>query len=545
MALISAFGIVQSQTHFVPSWTGNGVDHMNIYVLEATIDGVAMQVGDEIGIFDGDQCVGAGILTEVLGGGAYLSIIVSKDDEETTSADGFTPGNEISFRLWDHADSKEITHLTSSYTSGDGLFAIGGTAAIQLSGIKTVSGSIDLLNGWNIFSLPCIPEDIQMISIVQPLIDAGSLVKVQDEAGNAIEYVVPIGLVNNIGDWAGTEGYKIRVNADTQLDFSGGPNDEPFLIPLTENWNIISYPFMNPQDAGDALDGLVTASLLSKVQDEAGNAIEEVIPIGWVDNIGDFETGEGYKIKVSADCDLSFYLPAGTIAKYAPKSDMNTGSFFTPSFKGHGLDHMNLYVLRSLESTFEINDGDEIAAFDGDICVGTRTVTSSMSEFISMALSMDDPTTPIQDGYREGNLISLKIKKQGDHTLYQPGLLFPGENQGEFERMGTAVVALNSTTGIEGMNMQSDQFLVSSPNPFSNEVRISYQMVQAGKAELSIYDMSGRIVKSLLSEDLNAGSYALTWDGRDDKGNELPAGNYICQFRNSSGTHSQLISCQK
>jgi len=32
---------------------------MNIYVTDAKIDGVTLGVGDEIGIFDGDICVGA------------------------------------------------------------------------------------------------------------------------------------------------------------------------------------------------------------------------------------------------------------------------------------------------------------------------------------------------------------------------------------------------------------------------------------------------------------------------------------------------------
>ena len=47
--------------------------------------------------------------------------------------------------------------------------------------------SINLTEGWNIFSLNVVPEDVSMMNILQPLISEGSLIKVQDETGAAIE----------------------------------------------------------------------------------------------------------------------------------------------------------------------------------------------------------------------------------------------------------------------------------------------------------------------------------------------------------------------
>ena len=42
------------------------MEHMNFYALTATLDGSDLQPGDAIGIFDGDICVGIGVLTEIL-----------------------------------------------------------------------------------------------------------------------------------------------------------------------------------------------------------------------------------------------------------------------------------------------------------------------------------------------------------------------------------------------------------------------------------------------------------------------------------------------
>jgi len=49
-----------AQSHFSTVWSGNGLDHMNFYVINATINGVDMEPGDEIGVFDGGVCRSTG-----------------------------------------------------------------------------------------------------------------------------------------------------------------------------------------------------------------------------------------------------------------------------------------------------------------------------------------------------------------------------------------------------------------------------------------------------------------------------------------------------
>ena len=61
---VASAALVMGQLHFAPVWTGNGVDHMNFYVVKASIEGSNMQAGDEIAVFDGVHCVGAEVLSE-------------------------------------------------------------------------------------------------------------------------------------------------------------------------------------------------------------------------------------------------------------------------------------------------------------------------------------------------------------------------------------------------------------------------------------------------------------------------------------------------
>jgi len=131
---------LQAQTCFSPIWTGNGFDQMNFYITLATVNGVDMQPGDEIAVFDGDDCVGVSVLTEVLPGiKGYLQIICSRDDPDTPEKDGFTIGNSASFRLCINSGTEIVTNVSVVYTSGSGVFSASGTAIAQLSGVTECS----------------------------------------------------------------------------------------------------------------------------------------------------------------------------------------------------------------------------------------------------------------------------------------------------------------------------------------------------------------------------------------------------------------------
>lgn len=120
-----------AQTHFIPVWTGNGLDHMNIYVTSVTVDGVSLTPGSEIGVFDGIYCVGAAVRPNVIQN--YIEIRVSMDDPTTTGVDGYTTGNPISFKLWNLANATEYENVVATYTLGNPVFQPGATAMVSLS----------------------------------------------------------------------------------------------------------------------------------------------------------------------------------------------------------------------------------------------------------------------------------------------------------------------------------------------------------------------------------------------------------------------------
>jgi len=69
------------------------------------------------------------------------------------------------------------------------------------------------------------------------------------------------------------------------------------------------------------------------------------------------------------------------------------------------------------------------------------------------------------------------------------------------------------------------------PNPFNPETRIRFDLTKPGKVELAIYDLTGRQVRLLLSESRAAGTYSVTWDGRDNRGKLVPSGIYFYRLK--------------
>jgi len=75
------------------------------------------------------------------------------------------------------------------------------------------------------------------------------------------------------------------------------------------------------------------------------------------------------------------------------------------------------------------------------------------------------------------------------------------------------------------------------PNPFNPSTRINYSLKSAGKTDLSIYNIKGQKIKSLVNNCQPAGSHEVIWDGSDSQGKQVASGIYF--YRLSSGDNTQ------
>jgi hypothetical protein len=82
--------------YFKPSFEGHGINHMNINIVNFAESGI--MTGDEIGIFDGNICVGSSKITNM--NVSNLNLIASASETGTEANNGFADGNEISLRIF-------------------------------------------------------------------------------------------------------------------------------------------------------------------------------------------------------------------------------------------------------------------------------------------------------------------------------------------------------------------------------------------------------------------------------------------------------------
>ena len=85
--------------------------------------------------------------------------------------------------------------------------------------------------------------------------------------------------------------------------------------------------------------------------------------------------------------------------------------------------------------------------------------------------------------------------------------------------------------------------LLLSPNPaHSGNVQLEIPLLSSGPPlEVAIYDVRGRLARTLLTAASDNTRLSLTWDGRSDRGKELPAGVYFVRARAGSQTSAAKL----
>lgn len=69
------------------------------------------------------------------------------------------------------------------------------------------------------------------------------------------------------------------------------------------------------------------------------------------------------------------------------------------------------------------------------------------------------------------------------------------------------------------------------PNPFNPVTKIPYRLDQAGKASITIYDLNGKLVNTLVDSMVSMGQHSVSWDGSDFEGKLLAGGVYFYRLK--------------
>jgi hypothetical protein len=142
-----------------------------------------------------------------------------------------------------------------------------------------------------------------------------------------------------------------------------------------------------------------------------------------------------------------------------------------------------------------------------------------------------------QEGYWREALNSMDFIYGGsgpvnDGTLDTEPVAYNGYSQSiaiELPKMAFVVLEKGDVqTDAEDVLIPSINALESNyPNPFNPSTTIRFSLAGPGHASLRIYDVSGRLVRSLVNGTVDSGPHEILWDGTNDRGAGTASGVYF------------------
>ncbi len=473
-----------------------------IIITEAEIDEVNLAVGDEIGVYDGNLCVGAAIFD-----GTFNFVLTVYQEDISQGLNGYVSGNLMSFVIYDASADLEAT-VDAVYQVGDGTFGFAEFTVCRLQSTVFEIQAVPLSgNMFNLISFNKLPRYSNSGVIFNTIND---LQIVYNDQGNA--YIPPYS-INTLGDIYFKDGFHLYTQTDDTIYFEG-TRINPFNYPITVEsgkWNSIAYLGEIPLTVSTAIESNLVDSI-EIVQTSDGGAW---IPSLGINTLGTFVPGKGYQLALSSNSNIQITYQLSNTE--TGKFDISRPAPNYFSYSATGLPYQ--IVMEMLDSEkMGINSGDEIAVFDGEQCVGA-IVYMGEDRLLLTAWSSEDNLG--LKGYKTGSLMQFKAYTAAGELE----LLAVGMNKNDnFSFNGSYFAHIRFETTLESLN------LAAYPNPFRDEVSIRLYLPEASPVTLVITDISGKQLQLMCQDKLEAGEYLYRWNGQAAGIGFVPAGVYLIEL---------------
>lgn len=101
------------------------------------------------------------------------------------------------------------------------------------------------------------------------------------------------------------------------------------------------------------------------------------------------------------------------------------------------------------------------------------------------------------------------------------------------------LLGIGQTTSIQNLFASGDNLNAAGyPNPFVSETTISFTLETSEMVRINIFDHSGRVVNTLINNNMPAGKNSITWNGDDISGRNLPPGIYFYNIETANQSSS-------
>lgn len=508
-ATLTAYHYIEvSGNTVMPIWT--------VYLQTITLDGENIEADDEIAVYDGATLVGVYYVTGTLTSGNATNQDLSAYSQMSDGSAGYTAGNSYTFKLWDASAGTEVTSptVTLSDPGASGAFegdvfptGMSPFSFATLEFRSEESQTFNLAVGYQLISARVLATEMDMGSIMFGT--RANLDFVKEEGGQ--QHIKIAGTwINNIGDWEITEGFLVKMTNADAFTMTGTPVDPQTEIPLHNGFSIVSYLHESSMDVATAFANV--QDNLVFVRNSAGKHYWK-IGGAWVNNIGNLNPGEGYFVKTSA-VDTLIYPAAAKSETIVLDNDSPT--FFAISNGDATEPVYTIYV-----QSEELQAGDEIAAYNGDILVGA-TVIEDPTDASANDLNIFSVLNEDQ-GYVAGNEVTFKVWSPRTNEVYTNvaidylnphGDAYTENTYPEGEENYSIVKASVNELDVEELEIASVNIY---PNPATDQLRIQ------SKTDISEIRVINAIGQTLLVKQIDTNDYILNVSN-------MESGFYILQI---------------
>ena len=516
--------------------TGNSATVVLPLLAKPNIEGTPLSRGDYIGVFtETGLCCGYEMWNN-----RNISITVWGDNDQTRVVDGFTGGEKIKYRVYRLSEQREWNNVAVGYSQGSGLYA--GNAYMVLNKFDVYNAKTIALrfpSGWNMFSYNVQPEDASASAILSDVLK--NLVILKNGAG---ESFIPDFGIDQIGNLNFREGYLGYFSTNTSLEITGQFVDPQTPIELNSGWSMISYLPDASMDVKQALQSIGTQLIIAK--DGSGNSF---IPDYGINQIGDMQSGSGYQVYLREKSILTYPAISSTAPSLASLNKAGSVNADVEHFEFSSVTGENATIVVPTNANPRLADdtplqsGDEIGVFtSAGICCG-----AVVWEGVNTAITVwgDDSQTDEVDGFKSGDTMYYRIWQKESDTEYLATGIYQEDSPVVYATNGLSVLEDLSVnvTDIEFMDgsMSTNYILRQNyPNPFNPVTVISWQLAVSSHVDLSIYNLLGQKVVTLVNKRQPAGSYNAEWDASN-----MTSGVYIYRLQTDSHVETKRMILMK
>jgi len=137
----------------------------------------------------------------------------------------------------------------------------------------------------------------------------------------------------------------------------------------------------------------------------------------------------------------------------------------------------------------------------------------------------------------DGTLYALQTDASAENTLYRVDTLTgQGTLIGTLGVYGLSAIAMRVDQPVGGITERPtgtpSTWALSQnfPNPFNPTTRLGYELPQAAKVRITVFDILGREIRTLVNGQHGPGTFYSDWDARDDNGVPVSSGTYLVRM---------------